>query len=202
MRAEKGKPWNYDEDNRKFVLPKHTKFDPNFLPVIQNLTAMGLTESDIGVIVGYQGEHTNDWLNNLKLIHPEVKDAAAIGKYIADSFLVAQMYKSAVGYDYVTQKFKKDKETGEMELVEESIQHQPANAQLAMFVASNRMPDQFKHRIDLTRKGFIIDASEPISSEQIEKLAGKLLEEAQNVKQIESTVIETTFMETDNVESQ
>jgi len=191
----KGKPWNYDESKRKFVLPPHTHFDAKLLPVIQNLTAMGLTESDIGVIVGYQGIHADDWLNNLKLTHPEVKTAAEIGKYIADSFLVAQMYKAACGYDHVKQEFKRDKETGEMVLFKETLEHQPSNAQLAMFVATNRMPEQFKHRIDITKKGFIIDATQEISAEQIEKLAGKLMEEAKNVKQIESTVIETTFEE-------
>jgi hypothetical protein len=87
-----------------------------------------------------------------------------------------------------------------MELYKEVLEHQPANAQLAMFVATNRMPEQFKHRIDITKKGFVIDATQEISAEQIEKLAGALMKEAEKTKVIESEVIEASFEETENVE--
>ncbi len=194
--------WQCTEEDRVYKLPLHTRYDPNFLPTIQNLTAMGLTESDIGVIVGFQGKDPSDWLNELKRRHPEVKDAASIGRFIADSVLVAQMYKSACGYEYTKQKFKKDKETGEMELVEETIEHQPANAQLAMFIATNRMPEQFKHKIELTKKGFIIDAAQEVSADQIERLAGALLEESKKVKQVESQIIDAQFEEIENNDDQ
>ncbi len=207
--VQKGKAWNHNSStNRKFVLPKGTRFDPNFLPMIQNLTALGLTEGDIGTIVGYQGRETDVWLNSLKQYYPEVKEAAEIGKQIANSFLVAQMYKSAIGYDYeeIEECFNVDPESGELVKSGEKrkLKHQPGNAQLAMFISTNRMPEQFKHRIDIAKKGFIIDATQEISSDQIERLAGKLMEEARNVKQIESTVIETTFepTETENVDSE
>jgi len=199
--VKKRRPWNYDESKRVFVLPKGTHFDTRILPIIQNLTAMGLTESDVGTIVGYQGENAVDWIEGLKKHWPDVKDALDIGRKIADSNLVAQMYKSACGYEYTKRKFKKDKETGEMVLIEEVVEHQPANAQLAMFVASNRMPEQFKHRIDVTKKGFVIDATQEISAEQIEKLAGALMKEAEKTKIIESEVIEASFEpETENVQ--
>lgn len=189
---------NFKEENRKYVLPMRTRFDPNFLPVIQNLTAMGMTESDIGVIVGYQGKNAHDWVNELKKNHPEVKDAAQIGKMIADSFLVAQMYKSACGYEYVEEEWKLDEDTQEMVKVKEKVVHQPANAQLAMFMATNRMPEQFRHKIELTKKGFIIDSTSEVSSDQIERLAGALMDESKRVKQIESTVIDVEFEDKDN----
>lgn len=193
---KKKNKWAVSEEDRVYKLPLHTRYNPQFLPTIQNLTAMGLTESDIGAIVGFAGKNPDDWLNELKRRHPEVKDASAIGKQIADSFLVAEMYKSACGYEYSKKRYKKNKETGEMELVEETIEHQPANAQLAMFIATNRMPEQFKHKIELSKKGFIIDSSNEATSEQIERLAGALMEESRKVKQIEATVIDTEFTET------
>ena len=130
--------------------------------------------------------------------HPEVKDAAQIGKMIADSFLVAQMYKSACGYEYVEEEWKLDEKTHEMVKVKEKVVHQPANAQLAMFMATNRMPEQFRHKIELTKKGFIIDSTSEVSSDQIERLAGALMDESKRVKQIESTVIDVEFEDKDN----
>jgi hypothetical protein len=189
--TDKRQPWNTKE--RKYVLPSGTRFDIRLIPIIQNLVAAGMTEADIGAIVGYQGENAENWLAKLKQIHPEVKEACQIGKRIADSFLVAQMYKTAIGYEFLEQKYKRDRETGEMILAEETVNHQPGNAQLAMFIATNHMPEQYKHRLETTKKGYLINATTEITADQIEKLAGKLMDEANRVKQIESTVIETIF---------
>ena len=181
---------HWGDKERKYVLPARTQYDPNFLPVLQNLTALGLTESDIGAIVGYQGAHSEDWLGNLKQRYPEVKEACDIGARTANANLVAHMYKTATGYDYVEEEYRRDPETGEMVLYKMVPKHQPGNATMAMFIATNRMPEQFKHRIETTRKSFIIDAKGELSSEQIEKLAGTLMEESRRVKQIESEVID------------
>jgi hypothetical protein len=185
---------------RKFTLPERARFDIRMLPVIQNLVAMGLTESDIGMVVGYQGANTVDWLHNLKKKHPEVVEACKAGARMADSFLVAQMFRSAIGYDYVEEEWGYNKD-GEWVKKKESIKHQPANAQMAIFMATNRMPEQFKHRVDLTKRGLIIDNTEELSSEQIEKLAGALLEEANKTKLLTADVVDAKFVETENADS-
>ena len=181
---------HWGDKERKYVLPERTQYDPNFLPVLQNLVALGLTESDIGAIVGYQGAHSEDWLGNLKQRHPEVQDACEIGARVSNANLVAHMVKAANGYNYEEVKYRRDTDTGEMVEYERTLKHHPANPTLAMFVATNRMPDQFKHRIETTRKSFIIDAKGELSSAQIEKLAGTLMEESRRVKQVESEVID------------
>ncbi len=193
-------PWSDKE--RKFILPKNTRWDIKLLPIIQNLVSVGMTEADIGSIVGFQGKNSEDWLNELKRHHPEVKDACAIGKAIADSFLVAQMYRSAVGYEYLEEEWRRDKDTGEMVLNKQTLKHQPANASLAMFIATNHMPEQYKNKVETTKRSFIVNASAELSSDQISKLAGKLIEEADRVKQIENTeIIETEFIPEVNDES-
>jgi len=169
------------------------------LPIVQNLVASGMTESDIGVIVGFQGKNSDDWLNELKRHHPEVVDAYKAGRQIADSIQVAQMYKSAIGYDYeeVDEEWEvvQDK-TDPTKLYEVKVgekrkhRHQPGNAQLAIFLATNRMPEQFKNRVETTKKSFIINGKVELSGDQIERLAGKLFDEARQVKQIESIVVE------------
>jgi hypothetical protein len=181
-------PWS--EKERKFVLPKYTHWDTKFLPVIQNLVSVGMTEADIGAMVGFQGVHAEDWLNELKRHHPEVKEAAAIGKQIADSVLVAQMYRSAVGYDYEEVEYRRDKETGEMVESKRVLKHQPGNAQLAIFMATNHMPDQYKNRVEQTKRSFIINASGEMSEDQISKLAGRLLEESNVREIIDAKVVE------------
>lgn len=187
--SKKGKRWNYDESARKFVLPPYTRFDTIMLPVIQNLAAMGLTATDIGVIVGCTPEAAKDWLDNVKKNHPEAREAWAIGAKVADANLVAQMYKTACGYEYTKQKYKADPATGEMTLVEESVEHQPANAQLAMFIATNRMPEHFKHRVELSKQGLVIDSTNEVSADQIERLAGALVKEAERMKVVDATII-------------
>lgn len=189
---------HYDEKERRFVLPPRTKFNMELLPILQNLVSVGMTESDIGAIVGYQGKHSDDWLNELKRHNPDVKAACKVGKQIADSFLVAQMFRSAIGYEYeeVDEEYKMD-EDGELVKVGEKVKkkHQPGNAQLAMFVLTNHLPEQYKHRIETTKKGFLVDVSTELSADQIEKLAGALLEgtrkeiQVEPRKYVESTVI-------------
>lgn len=192
------KPYGIKKDgtkkDRKFTLPLRTRFDMALLPIVQNLVAAGMTESDIGVIVGFQGKNSDDWLNELKRKHPEVMDAYHAGRQIADSIQVAEMYRSAIGYDYeeVDEEFSVNEE-GELIKVGEKHKHrhQPGNAQLAIFLATNRMPDQFKNRIETTKKSFTINGQVELSGEQIERLAGKLLDEGRRVKQVESIVVET-----------
>lgn len=189
----KRSPW--DSKERKFVLPKGSQFDTSLLPVIQNLTAQGLTEADIGRIVGFQGAEAASWLSHLKQRNDMVHDAAEVGYRMADAALVAQMYRAAVGYDYeeVEENYGIDKLTGEWGLKGKKVKtkHQPPNPQLAIFLAVNHMPDLYKNRVETTKNGFQIHASTELSAEQIAGLAGKLMDESRKRKQIDSTVVET-----------
>lgn len=183
----------YDEEQKKFVLQKRSFFDSNWLPIIQNLTAQGFTESEIGAIVGFQGENTQSWIPNLMQANPDVRDALKIGRKVADANLVANMYRSAVGYDYEEYEEEETIDGKDGPSVKNKIKHkhQPGNAQLAIFLAINHMPEQYKNRVETTRRGFTLNTNVEISSEQIEKLAGKLADTARQVKQIESKIVET-----------
>jgi hypothetical protein len=201
--VKKRKPWSSKQ--RKYNLPKRTAFDLVLLPILQNLTAVGMTESDIGAIVGFQGKHSEDWLNELKRNHPEVKDACRVGKEIADSFLVAQMYRTAVGYDYaeIEEIYELDGEGNNVQVgAKRKIKHQPANPQMAMFMACNRMPELFKNRVEQTKKSFIISTNGELSGNQIERLAGLLLEESEKLDIIDAQVVETKELEIENDGSQ
>jgi hypothetical protein len=129
----------------------------------------------------------------MKANHPELKDAVDVGKKTSNALLVSQMFRSATGYDYEEAEYSPDPETGKLELDKVKVKHQPGNAALAMFIATNVMPDQFKNKVEMTKKGYIVNASAELSSDQIEKLAGKLMEESSRMKQVESEVIESEF---------
>lgn len=177
----------FDENKNKFILKKGSFFDTNLLPIIQNLTAQGFTEAEIGAIVGYQGENAGSWIAGIMKSNPEVKDAIKIGRKIADANLVANMYKSAIGYEYEE---TEEIVSGDKITIKKKHKHQPGNSTMQMFLAVNHMPEQYKNRVETTKKGFVLNTNVEISGEQIEKLAGKLLDTAKQVKQVESKVID------------
>jgi hypothetical protein len=178
----------YDDEQQKYVLQKRSYFDSNWLPIIQNLTAQGFTEAEIGAVVGYQGENTGIWISNLMQANPEVKDALKTGRRIADANLVANMYHTAVGYDYEE---VEEIETPKGVTIKRKLKHQPGSPQMQIFLACNHMPELYKNRVETTKRGFTLNTNVEISGEQIEKLAGKLLDTARQVKQIQSKVVET-----------
>jgi hypothetical protein len=183
----------------KYYLPAKSFFPTSLLPVIQNLTALGLNPSEIGTVCGYSGEHSEDWLRNLKQNNSDVLDAVKEGKKIADAALVAKSYQNACGYDYQETEDlynevqdPSDPENTKTVKISTKVKtkHQPGNPTLAMFLLTNHLPNLYKNRIEQTRKGFVINATTELSGEQIERLAGALMSGVQERKQIDSKVIE------------
>lgn len=186
------------KENKIFVRDKDSHFQPDDLPVIQNLIAMGYDAGDIGVILGYQG---SNWKVAAGKTLPEYKEAMEIGQKMADAYIVSQIFKQAVGYDYdeVIETFKAvpdfDKETGEpttkLIKTEEKVHHKHAlgNGRLAEFLALNRLPGIFKKQLEITKRGFEIQAHAELSADQINRLAGRLMELIEQKKQIASEVV-------------
>jgi hypothetical protein len=197
---EKPKPKiEYDEEYRKFKLAKGARWDSGLLPVIQNLAACGCTESDIGVILGADKDRALTLVANLKAKHPDIKKAWQAGIQMAHSILVAQMLRSAIGYDYedvdleykYVQNPKNPEELKEV-LVGKKVRkrHQAANAPLAMFMASNRMPDQFVDRKVLERRSIEVKLDKVPTEHQINDLAGKLRRIQEDRKVVEAELVE------------
>lgn len=198
---EKPKPKvEYDEEYRKFRLAKGARWDSGLLPVIQNLAACGCTESDIGVILGASEASAEKLVSRLKQNHPDIKKAWEAGTRMAHSILVAQMLRAAMGYDYedvdleykYVQNPKNPEELKEV-LVGKKVRkrHQPANGPLAMFVASNRMPDQFVDRKVLERRSIEVKLDKVPTEKQINDLAGKLRRIQEDRKVVEAEIVES-----------
>jgi len=188
----------YGSKERKNKLKKGAKFDFKFIEPIAILTALGLTEKEIGIVFGVTGYAVKKW----KQRYPDLKDAVAEMKSVAASHLVAQMVRSATGYDYeeedISYKTIRNEETDK--LVEIQVgrkvkkRQQPGNPQLAMFLTTNLLPDQFKNRFELTKRESKVNINLALTGKEIREFSGRLLDVADEVdsdrKQVESKVIE------------
>jgi len=191
---------SWDKKERKWELAPGARWDEALLPVIQNLAAQGCTESDIGMILGASPERAKDLVVGLKRNHKDVRQAWEAGTRMANVLLVAQMLRSAIGYDYVDEdeEYKYVQDPSDPTKLKEILvgkkvrkRTQPANAALAMFMAANRMPDQFVDRKVLEQRSIELKLDHIPTTDQIETLAGKLASLKDNRKIIEAEIVES-----------
>jgi len=180
----------YADAPRKFTLKRGTKYDPNILPVLQNLTALGMSQADLGMILGHLGDK-RQYIKNMVANNPDAKEAVAIGRNMADINLVAQAYKSACGFEYDEVSEQYD-HSGELIKKTVTKKFQKPEPNLAMFLLCNRMGDEFSsvHKIEVNKKETSIHTNLEVTQDQIAELSGKLLEMATERKVIKAKVIE------------
>ena len=80
-------------------IKKGAKFDYEFVQIAARLVSAGLTESDLGYVLGVKPTTINKW----KQRYEEFRLATATGssaKDIAKSHMIATGIRSAMGYDY------------------------------------------------------------------------------------------------------
>lgn len=185
----------------KNAITKKIKFDFALLPVIQSLAALGKSESDIGMIIGYSGRKPKKFIEQLKKDCPDVAIALEVGRRLADIELVTTAFEAATGYEYVeeTKDYKivhiVNEETGEVVREEKRLikhkvskKHQrPDSAVLKMLLLS-RLPDYFidSKKVTLTQ----IMEADP-TEDEIRCFAGKLMALVNPTKVIESQVIDS-----------
>ena len=182
-----------------FVRPKECKFNSADLPVIQNLISLGYSESDAGMIMGYQG---SNWKLSAGKTLPEYKEAIEAGIKAADAALVHSIAQEAKGYEYteVKETFKAvpdfDKETGQdsIKMVKvgetRTTKRIPGNAKLAELLAVNRLPEMFKKVTEINKKIITGELTGEMTDKQVDGLVGRLLEAIEKKKIIEAEVIE------------
>jgi len=137
-------------------ITKRDNFDMSLLPVMQNLAAMGLTEADIGMIIGYTGRKPGSLLKKLKEQYPEVRTALELGKKLADTELVTTAFQAATGYDYleVAKEYRWEDEedeegnpTGKRVKVlikeKETPKHVRSDSKILAMLLISRMPESF-----------------------------------------------------------
>ena len=181
------------KERELFALRRNTGYVKELLPAIQNLTSLGYSESDIGVLLGYMGKNKRAWLNNLKHKYPDVKKAVENGLALANAQLVSSLYDAATGYDYqeetVDYKMVQDKDnpdrTKEIKIGKhERKKHKAGEVRAAMFLLINRLPHLFKNSIEVNKKEICIVSTK----DEIEKWAAGHLENLK--KPIEAEILD------------
>lgn len=177
---------------RKHKIRWGATFNYALVKPIANMTALGMTEKDIGLIVGVSGSTIAKW----KQRYPQIKKAYDEAKSVCASHLVAQMVRSAIGYDYEEKEFYivTDEETGEekRKLKSIKVKHQKGEPALMTFLAKNLLPEQFTDKIQIDKRDVKLNLSGELAKDEIAGFAGKLLEiskEERPRKNIESKAI-------------
>ena len=179
---------------RKHKLHYNAKYSLDLIKPISKMIALGMTEKDIGLIVGVAGDTIQKW----KQRYPQFKEACEEAKKVCGSHLVAQAVRASIGYDYEEKIYNIiiDEETGEEKriLKEVKVKHQKGEPSLIMFLATNFLKGQFTHKLEIDKKNINLTITGELAKDEIESFAGKLLSLVNSNeperKKIESKVIE------------
>ncbi len=197
-------------------LKKGAKFDYEFVMIAARLVAAGLTESDLGYVLGVKPTTINKW----KQRYEEFRLATASGssaKEVAKSHLIATGIRAAMGYDYEEMDIVEertinpdynpdDPDSPETIMIEKKrttkCRHRQPDKDLLLFFLINMGrqtgDNDWKNvkSIEVEQKKTVtnISLTGHIESDAIRKLAGAALNEADNqdrkTKQIKSEVID------------
>ena len=187
-------------------LQKGAKFNYDFVQVASRLVAAGMTEKDIGYVLGVKPTTISKW----KQRYTEFKlatDSKSSAKKIAGANLVANGLRAAMGFDYeeVDQVFSKDRETGELILQKETrkLRHKAVDKDLLMFFLINidRGIGEWKNiksvEIEQKKTTTNINITANLESSDIRKLAGAAFTEADRIdrkkKTVESNVVDVNI---------
>lgn len=196
-------------------LKKGAKFDYEFVKIAARLVSAGLTESDLGYVLGVKPTTINKW----KQRYEEFRLATASGssaKDIAKSHMIATGIRSAMGYDFeevdiVTERTPnedydhKDPNSKPFIMVEKKrttkLRHRPPDKDLLLFFLINMGrqtgDNDWKNvkSIEVEQKKTVtnVNLTGQIESTDIRRLAGAAIDAAdkedRRVKAIEVEVI-------------
>lgn len=158
-------------------------FKPEYIEIAERLCGAGFTEKDLAYSFNVPQRAIVSW----KTHNPVFKEACIDGRRRVQRRMVAKMMLSSIGYDYKTKKTRTVCDAdGNVQKVEttEFDNHQPANHNLLMFALCNidrQLGEEnwrSKHKLEIeNNKNINIQIDGELASEQIAKLAGKLLGE-------------------------
>jgi hypothetical protein len=197
---------NYDTPIPKSETPLKGKkttyadlYKPEYCEQAERLSAVGFTAKDLAYNFGVPEGAVKKWKEKF----PEFKDACTAGRHFVLKKMVAKGLMEAVGYDYKSSKTRIIKDAkGNVQKIEEThfTNHQPANNNLLLFLVCNLShqlglnPEeawQSKQKMEIESKNVSMEITGKVAADQIEKLAGKLIEAEDERKKIDSTVIDS-----------
>lgn len=172
-------------------------YKPEYDDIVSRLIGSGFNEADLSHTFSVPMSAIKGW----KRSFPSFKKACNDGKRGQLKRLAASCLKEATGYDWMSQKVKTEYDA-KGNVIKSEVQdipmHQAGNASLAMFMACNisnqlNLKDEeafkAKQKVEVENKSLSINITAELIGDQIDRLAGKLLDG--NTKQIEADIVET-----------
>lgn len=159
--------------------------------IIQNLAKSGMSQADIGMILGCANSDKKGWLRRLRKKYSDIDDAYRAGAELSDIQLVKTAFEKAVGYEYeeTEQKFEyvgkgnfdKDGDPILEEIPVEKVvkkKVRPPDAAMLRFLIINRMPQLFQDNNKRKKKveSEVIDNE----SDRIDNFVGDLIKEVED----------------------
>ena len=205
----------------KRKLKKGAKYNFDFVQIASRLVAAGMTEKDVGYVLGVKPTTISKW----KQRYGEFKlatDSKSSAKKIAVSHLVANGLRSAMGYDYeeVDQVFEtienpaydstdeNCKEESFIRIMKKEtvkLKHRPPDKDMLFFFLIN-LDDEYHNvrsiQVEQTKKQVNVSITGHLESSDIRKLAGAAFKTAdildKRTKVIESKIIDVVDGEFNN----
>jgi len=182
-----------------------SKYKPEYTETAARLIGANFSQKSLAYLLGVSEWTIGEW----KRKYPEFKEACEDGKRSIKRRLVSNGLLESLGYEYETSKTKVTKDA-EGNILKTEIttfkNKQPPNHNLLMFILCNldrQIGDdewKSKHSIEVDSKTLNVSIDGKVDSEQIKKLAGKILGES-GQKQIESIVVPDEHGKESNVGS-
>ena len=194
-------------------LRKGAKFNYDFVQVASRLVAAGMTEKDIGYVLGVKPTTISKWKQRYEEFALATNSQSS-AKQIAVSHLVANGLRSAMGYDYeetdqvlemidnpdYDEEDENCKEPKRIQVVKKEtrkLKHRPPDKDMLMFFLLNLSDDYHNVRsiqIEQTKKQINVNITGQLESSDIRKLAGAAFTEADRIdrkkKTVESNVVD------------
>jgi len=173
------------------------KYLPEYDDIAARLIGSGFNENDLAHTFDVPASAIKGW----KRSFPSFKKACNDGKTGQLKRLAASGMREATGYDWMSTKTKTeyDAEGNVVKIEKQDIpMHQAGNATLATFMMCNlsnqlRLTDEeafkSKQKVEVENRNLNVNISAELVGEQIDRLAGKLLNGG-DTKQIETDIIE------------
>jgi transposase-like protein len=159
-----------------------TKYDPAFIPVVQNLVARGFTNYEIAETLDVDERTLYNWRRE----HEELAQALQRSKELIDAQVEASLLMKANGFE---RKVQKATASGKVVTVTEYF---PPSDGAIQFYLRNRKPEQYREQRDVNVKhgveqGFLSFLERLDAKAKREREAGELppLLEAQVIEDIE-----------------
>lgn len=131
-----------EKKKNKIGRPKEYIVDKVNLEQIEKIASLGMTDVEIGYILGVNESTVNSWKKD-----PQFAQALKKGKAKADAKVVESLYRRATGYDHEDTYFA----TYEGNILTQAyVKHYPPDVTAQIFWLKNRRRDEWKDRWELT----------------------------------------------------